>query len=169
MPYTVPYLMAALLVALDQASKAWVVAHVPLGERVASWGLLHLTHTRNTGAAFGLARDTTLTLGEFTIGGVQLLGALSLLVAAFLIVWLWRQRGASAFTRASVALILAGALGNGIDRWRLGYVVDFIHPQAGAFNFAVFNVADAAISVGAALLLLSALRHGSPAKSVVDR
>lgn len=168
MPRFVPYLIAALLVLADQASKAWVVAHVPLGERVASWGLLHLTHTRNTGAAFGMGRDSVINLGFVSLTGVQLLGALSLLVAAGLIVWLLRPAGASVASRLAVAGILAGALGNGVDRLRLGYVVDFIHPQAGAFNFAVFNLADAAITVGAALLILSAFRRASKAETAPD-
>ena len=71
----VPFLLALVLIALDQATKSWVVAEVAIGERAASWfGFFHLTHTRNTGAAFGLLRDLRLDLGFTTIDGVQVLG-----------------------------------------------------------------------------------------------
>ncbi|MFU8888981.1 MAG: signal peptidase II [Trueperaceae bacterium] len=165
----VPFALAAAVVALDQLSKAWVVAEVPLGARAGSWGgLLHLTHTRNSGAAFGLLRDFGLALGGVTIDGVQLLGLVSLVVAVALAVWLLRSRSLGWGTRLALGAVMGGAVGNGIDRWRLHYVVDFIHAQAGWFDFPVFNVADVGISVGAAWLLLSTLfasgghPHGEP-------
>ena len=156
-----PFALAAVLVVLDQASKAWVVAEVPLGTRAGSWlGLLHLTHTRNSGAAFGLLRDFELRLGAVAIDGVQLLGLVSLAVALGLAVWLARAHALGWGTRLALGAIMGGAIGNGIDRWRLHYVVDFIHAQAGWFDFPVFNVADMAITVGAGGLLLSALFAG---------
>jgi len=169
-----PFALAAAVVALDQLSKAWVVAEVPLGARVASWGgLLHLTHTRNSGAAFGLLRDFGLTLGGLTIDGVQLLGLVSLVVAVVLAVWLLRARTLGWGTRLALGAVMGGAIGNGIDRWRLHYVVDFVHAQAGWFDFPVFNVADMGISLGAAGLLLATLfagagPHGEPARAATD-
>ncbi len=154
----VPFALAAAVIALDQLSKAWVVAEVPLGTRVGSWGgILHLTHTRNSGAAFGLLRDFGLDLGVVTIDGVQLLGLVSLVVAVGLAVWLLRARSLGWGTRLALGAVMGGAVGNGIDRWRLHYVVDFVHAQAGWFDFPVFNVADIGISVGAAGLLLATL------------
>jgi len=153
-----PFALAAVVIALDQLSKAWVVAEVPLASRAGSWGgILHLTHTRNSGAAFGLLRDFGLDLGIVTIDGVQLLGLVSLVVAVVLAVWLVRAQALGWGTRLALGAVMGGAVGNGIDRWRLHYVVDFIHAQAGWFDFPVFNVADIGISVGAAGLLLATL------------
>lgn len=153
-----PFILAALVVLADQLSKAYVVLEVPIGARVASWaGFLHLTHTQNSGAAFGMLRDRALQVGSWSVDGVALLGLVSLLVAIGLVIWLWRDRQSSLGTRLILGLVLGGALGNGVDRLRLGYVTDFIHVQVGWFDFPVFNVADMAVVVGAALLLIATL------------
>jgi signal peptidase II len=156
-----PFALAAAIVGLDQLSKAWIVAEVPFGTRVASWGgILHLTHTRNSGAAFGLLRDRTFEVGTFSVGGVQVLGLVSLVVAVALAVWLVRSRTLTGFSRLALGAIMGGAIGNGIDRWRLGYVTDFLHAQRGWFDFPVFNVADIGISLGATALLLATFVGG---------
>ncbi len=153
-----PFLLAAGLVALDQATKALAVAEIAIGERAASWlGFFHLTHVRNTGAAFGLLRDRGLDLGFATIDGVQLLGLVSLSVALAIAIALLRARQLPALVAWALGSLLGGAVGNGVDRLRLGYVTDFIQMQAGWFDFPVFNVADMAIVAGAALLVLSSL------------
>ncbi|MFN2323672.1 MAG: signal peptidase II [Trueperaceae bacterium] len=158
-----PFALAVALIALDQATKSWVVAEVAIGERAASWlGFFHLTHTRNTGAAFGLLRDLRLDLGFALIDGVQVLGFVSLLVATAIVVVLRRPTRLDRLTVVALGTLLGGAVGNGIDRLRLGYVTDFIQTQAGWFDFPVFNVADIAIVVGAGLLVLSTLLHPSP-------
>ncbi|MDA0699789.1 MAG: signal peptidase II [bacterium] len=155
------FALAFAFVVADQVTKAWAVAEVPLGARVASWaGLVHLTHTRNSGAAFGLLRDRTLDLGVVSIDGVQLLGLISLVVAIALAAWLLRSRSLDPFTRLALGAIMGGAIGNGIDRWRLHYVTDFVHLQAGRFDFPVFNVADIGISLGATALVVSTLIGG---------
>jgi signal peptidase II len=165
-----PFVLAAAFVVADQLSKAWVVAEVPFGTRVASWaGFLHLTHTRNTGAAFGLLRDGMLELGALRISGVQLLGLVSLVVAVALAVWLARGRSLNLPTRLALGAIMGGAIGNGIDRWRLGYVTDFLHAQVGWFDFPVFNVADVGISVGATALLLASILVGRHPPREIDR
>ena len=157
-----PLAVAAALVALDQLSKAWVVATVPLGVREHTLGLgFHITHTRNTGAAFGLLRDVQWVVGPVLIDATVLLGLLNLAVSVGLVVYLLlRGPQLSALTRAVSVLVLAGAAGNMIDRLRLGYVVDFIDFQVGSFDFAVFNVADACIVVGAGVLLLGGALGG---------
>jgi signal peptidase II len=156
-----PFVLAAAIVGLDQLSKTWVVAEVPLGARVASWGgILHLTHTRNSGAAFGFLRDRSFEVGPVAISGVQVLGMVSLAVAVALAVWLARSRSLGGFSRLALGAIMGGAIGNGIDRWRLGYVTDFLHAQRGWFDFPVFNVADVGISVGATALLLATFVGG---------
>lgn len=155
-PRALPFALAALLVVLDQLTKAWVVAEVPLGARVASWlGLVHLTHVRNAGAAFGLLRDLRIEVVGTTIDGVQVLGLVSLAAAVALAVWLLRDRQLTWGTRLALGTVMGGAVGNGVDRWRLHYVVDFVHLQAGWFDFPVFNVADTAITLGAVWLLLA--------------
>lgn len=163
-----PFALALVLIALDQATKSWVVAEVAIGERAASWlGFFHLTHTRNTGAAFGLLRDLQLDLGFAVIDGVQVLGLVSLLVATAIVVVLRRPTPIDRWTVVALGTLLGGAVGNGIDRLRLGYVTDFIQMQAGWFDFPVYNVADVAIVVGAGLLVLSTLLHPStPAPKV---
>ncbi len=154
-----PLAVAAALVAIDQLSKAWVAATVPLGVREYSLGLgFHITHTRNSGAAFGMLRDLQLPIGPLLIDATVVLGLLNLAVSVALIVFLLRRGPRlGALTRWASALVLAGAAGNMLDRLLLGYVVDFIDFQVGAFDFAVFNVADACIVVGAALLVLGGL------------
>ena len=152
-----PLAIAAALVVIDQLSKLWVAANVPLGVREYTLGLgFHITHTRNTGAAFGLLRDLQWVVGPVLIDATVLLGLLNLVVSVGLIAFLV-MRGAllDRLVRAACVLILAGAFGNMIDRLRLGYVIDFIDFQVGWFDFAVFNVADACIVIGAGLLLLS--------------
>ena len=152
-------LLAALLVAADQISKAWVVTALPEGSREVSVGLgFGFVRIRNNGAAFGMLRNLHLQVGPLTIDGTVMLGILSALVALVIALYLLRSgRHLAALTRVALALVLAGAVGNMIDRFRLHYVVDFIHFHVRGFDFAVFNVADASIVIGAALLLLASV------------
>jgi signal peptidase II len=167
--HVLPFALAAAVVGLDQLSKAWVVENVRYGSRLASWfDLIHLTHTRNSGAAFGMLRDARLSIGTFAIDGVQILGVVSVAAAIVIAVWLLRSKAMPPSLRVALGMVMGGAIGNGIDRWRLGYVVDFIHPQRGGFDFAVFNVADAAISVGAVLLLIASLPHPRRSEAISD-
>jgi signal peptidase II len=83
---------------------------------------------------------------------------LAVIVIAVLLVWLWRLSAAEAATSLALSLILGGAVGNLIDRLVYGYVIDFIDVYYGSWHWPAFNVADAAISVGAFLLLLDAFR-----------
>ncbi len=151
--------LAALLIAADQLSKAWVVSALQVGSREVHLGLgFYIVHTRNNGAAFGILRNVHVRLGGLDIDGTFVLGLLSALVGlAIAATLLASGRRLSTLTRVSLALILAGAWGNMIDRFRLGYVVDFIHFHVRGFDFPVFNVADACIVVGAVLLLLASL------------
>lgn len=158
-----PLALAGALVVVDQATKSWVAANVPLGVREASWGLgFHLTHTRNTGAAFGVLREFQLVLGPVLIDGTVVLGLLSLVVSIGLIGYLALHGPRLAVTtRIALGLVLAGAVGNMIDRFARGSVIDFVHFDVGWFEFPVFNVADAAVVAGAALLVLVSL-FGDP-------
>jgi signal peptidase II len=112
---------------------------------------LNLTHQRNTGAAFSfLANESGWQRWFFVL--------LASAVSALIVGWLWRIRREGPLLLAiGLSLVLGGAIGNLVDRASLGYVTDFIQVWFGSWPFPSFNVADSAISVGAALLLLDAL------------
>ncbi len=138
---------AVLVVLLDQLSKAWALAQLPpIGSKPLLPGLLALQLTHNTGAAFSLFS-----------GHPELLGLVSLVVAVGVALWIQRQ-GVMPLTRwLGVGLLLGGAIGNGLDRWRLGAVVDFL--ALVPVDFPVFNLADVAIN-GAVLCFALELLGG---------
>ena len=141
------------VIAADQASKAWIVHHFFLFERVHLLPVLDVILTYNTGAAFSMLDNAS---------GWQrwVFVALALGVSVALVVWLRRLAAATqALLAAGLALIVGGALGNMLDRLRLGHVIDFIHAHWGPHYFPAFNVADSAITIGAGLLLLDAWRE----------
>ena len=160
------FLLAAVLVVADQLSKAWVGRNLQLNQTdIAVFPGFGITHTRNNGAAFGMLRDVDFTVLGIHVDGTVLLGLLSAAVSIALIGYLVAQRRHLAvLQQVALGLVLAGAIGNMIDRLRLGYVVDFLHLRSGGFSFPVFNIADACVVVGAALLVLSGLR--GPSRSV---
>jgi signal peptidase II len=145
-----PYSLAALVFLLDQASKWWIVSVVGLEARgsIPILPVFSLTWVENRGVSMGLlTADSNL--------GRWLLVALTGLIAAVVAVWIRREKQWP--EALALGLVLGGALGNIVDRIRFGYVVDFVHLHWGPWSFYVFNVADAAISVGVAILLLRAL------------
>jgi len=150
---------AAVIVLLDQATKSLVAAALPLYESATIIpGLLDFTHVRNTGAAFGLLNTTDLPMK----GLVMVLMALVAIVAIG--AYGATLRAHENIARWGLALVLGGAIGNLIDRARLGYVLDFVDFYTGDWHFWAFNVADAAISVGAVLVIFDLLglrRHAS--------
>ncbi len=142
------------VIALDQFTKKEIVDHFVLGERISVLPVLDIVRAHNTGAAFSMLADASGWQRWF-------FALLALAVAAAIIVWMGKLKGRSQWLLAcSLSLILAGAVGNVIDRLRLGHVIDFIHAHWGSAYFAAFNVADSAITVGAGLLLLDALLEG---------
>ena len=146
--------LSLAVIALDQASKAWVVRHLSFHVATPVLPVLDLTLAYNPGAAFSFLADQS---------GWQrwLLTALALGVAVLIVGYLGRLRArGQGLLCAALALILGGALGNLIDRLRLGYVVDFISAHWHGHYFPAFNVADSSITIGAALLLIDLLREG---------
>ena len=143
-------LLSALLIGLDQWTKALIERLLALYETLTILPVFNIVRAHNTGAAFSFLHDA---------GGWQrwLFSALALAVSVALLRWLRRLPLRANLLASALACVLAGALGNLIDRLRLGYVVDFIQVHWGEYYFAAFNVADAAITVGAGLLLLDAL------------
>lgn len=145
--------LTGIVIVLDQLSKAWIVQHFGLYERHRILSVLDITLMYNTGAAFSFLSNAS---------GWQrwVFVALAVLVGLGILGWMRRLNGRSqALLCCSLALILAGAVGNVIDRLRIGHVVDFIHAHWNDAYFPAFNAADSAISVGAALLLLDAWRE----------
>lgn len=142
------FVLVALLLVLDQLTKWWSSTTFPLnGEGRYIFLGFHFTYVQNTGAAFGIFQDGTLPLG-----------ILSAVVSAAILVYLIvRGKSIPVLQRYALASIFAGAIGNMIDRFRLGYVIDFIHFNVPGFSFPVFNVADSCVVIGAILLILSSL------------
>jgi len=147
------FLLALLVWAADQASK-WVVAHaLHVGEvRSLIPGFFNLTHVTNRGAAFGLFANVSSPLGTI------LLVLFSTLALAVIGVLLWRNP-ADRLSGVSLALLFGGALGNLLDRVRVGRVVDFLDFHLGGYHWPAFNLADSAIVLGAAGVMLHLLHR----------
>lgn len=144
------YGIALLVIVADQLSKRWATATLPgLGSRPLLPGLLELTYTTNTGAAFSL----------FT-GSTRLLGVVSLLVAVLVAIWisLPTPRAQPLSRSLAFGFLLGGAVGNGIDRWRLGAVVDFL--ALVPISFPVFNLADVAINLAVLGFAIELVQRG---------
>jgi len=145
------FALAGGLVVLDQLTKLAIVARFVEHETIALLPVFDLTRLHNPGAAFSLLADQPGWQRWF-------FSAIAAAVAATLGWILWRiERGTSRLLLASYALILAGAVGNLIDRLRYGHVVDFIHLHWQGWYYPAFNVADSAITIGAVLLVWDAL------------
>lgn len=145
------FAVALLIFFLDQLAKWWVtgplgVAH--LGDQMVLLPIFNLTYTENNGISLGLLNATT------AIGRWMLVGLTSAIAVA-VAVWIGREK--HRLDQLALGLVLGGALGNILDRVRHGYVVDFADLHFGDFRpFLVFNVGDAAISIGVVILLLRA-------------
>ena len=150
----ISYLIAALVFVVDQLVKHWILngIRLPEIESVEILPFLSLTYVQNRGVSMGM-----LTAGS-DIERWSLV-ALTGLIAVVVAFWIRRERKWP--ESIALGLVLGGALGNIVDRIRFGYVVDFVHLHAGPWSFYVFNVADAAISVGVAILLVRALMSRS--------
>ena len=141
--------LAALVIALDQASKWWIVTVVMAPPRIIPLApFLNVTLTRNRGISFGL-------LPLEGLWGPWLLSALALAIVVGLFVW--QRRARSRLISTAVGLIAGGALGNALDRVDARGVVDFIDVYAGSYHWPAFNLADSAITLGVALLIAEAL------------
>ena len=143
--------LSALVIALDQLTKEIALSNLePFKPHEVIPGFLNWTLAFNTGAAFSFLHDA---------GGWQrwLFSALALVVSVVLIVWLRRLPRSDWRTALPLALVVGGAIGNLVDRVRLGRVTDFIEVYHGQWSWPAFNVADSAISVGAVLLILFGL------------
>jgi signal peptidase II len=139
--YTV---IVAIAVLLDQIVKYAVETRLPLYEQVDLIPFLALVHSRNTGVAFSLLSG---------VDGMWL-SLFVLAIVVFMIVLALRTAADQIFARLGFALIIGGAIGNLIDRFLRGYVVDYVYFHTPAWSFAIFNLADAFITIGAGLIIL---------------
>lgn len=142
--------LAALVIVLDQASKLWISAHFAYGESLRVLSVFDLVLAHNTGAAFSFLHDA---------GGIQrwLFSGIAVVASVWIGVLL-RKHAAETLFALALSLILGGALGNLIDRIAYGYVVDFLAFHWNEYYFPAFNIADSAITLGAALLIFDGLR-----------
>ncbi|MDR2154038.1 MAG: signal peptidase II [Burkholderiaceae bacterium] len=150
--------LAALVIVADQIAKYLIVAHYPPGGSTVVTGFFNIVRAHNTGAAFSFLAGASGWQRWFFVG-------LALAVSVF-IVWLLRAHSAQKLFAFSLSLILGGALGNVLDRLQHGYVVDYLDfhwswlaPLFYRGHFPAFNIADAAITVGAIGLIVDELRR----------
>lgn len=149
-------ILAIVLVAADQGIKAWIVGHLAIGAtKVVIPGVLSLTHIRNTGAAFSI------------LEGKQWVFYIITLIAFGVVAVLWRDSRGKVLYRIGLTLIFAGAMGNFIDRVRQQFVTDMF--QLDFMNFAIFNFADACLTVGVIMVLIYVIFFDREDKGALPR
>ena len=148
-----------ITVGLDQLIKYWVVNTLEVGEEIDLLPFLSLYHARNPGIAFSM-------LSSVSDWGLIIL---TLCIICF-VIWLWKNAGPEkSLSRFGFLLVIGGAIGNLIDRIRFHYVIDYISFHIdGVFSFAIFNLADSFITVGAVLIVLDELLHWKREKRKAD-
>ncbi len=149
---------------LDQITKNLVVANMSYTDRrEVIEGFFYLTHVRNTGAAFGLFADAPEPFRIIMFVTISLV-AVGIIISFFL-----RLAPGDRLSALALGLILGGALGNLIDRFRFGEVVDFLHFRLwGGYSWPDFNLADTFIVVGVALLVLELLAHEGESRAPTE-
>jgi lipoprotein signal peptidase len=154
-------IIGLVVLAADQASKYWMLHVIQLPEigSIAILPVLNLTFVENRGITFGLLSSGGSGFATAALAGVALAVVVGL--------GIWLRRAETALVAGALGAICGGAIGNVLDRGRLGYVVDFIHAHVGDWSWYVFNVADAAIVCGVAALVLDSL-IGRRANSLAD-
>lgn len=136
-----------VVMGVDRLSKYWVVQNLDFMDPVRITPFFNLTLAYNTGAAFSFLHSASGWQNIF-------LGGLALIISAVIFVWLSRLPARAAWNCIALCLILGGALGNAWDRALYHYVIDFLSFHLGDWHFAIFNIADSAISVGAFMLIV---------------
>lgn len=152
-------ILSALVIVFDQLSKWWIETNLVHYGVIPVIPHFNIVHLRNTGAAFSMFNQAP------SLAFIGLAAA----VSAGILAWLRKHPRGETLTAIGLCLILGGAIGNVIDRVRLGHVTDFLDFYWGSWHFAAFNVADMAISVGAGFLILEMLlewKRGGPRKEL---
>ncbi|WP_311561996.1 signal peptidase II [Peptoniphilus duerdenii] len=147
------FFFVVLLVMMDQLSKFFVVSFLKgQSPYILIDGFLSFYYIENRGAAFGILQNSQLLFSIITI--VVLLGLMIYLIKNY--------KSSSIATKISLTLIIAGAIGNFIDRLRLKYVIDFISFRMFGHDFAVFNLADSFIVIGTIIVMILVILHENP-------
>lgn len=146
--------LAVLVIVIDLGTKAMATAWLSYGQPVPVMPLFNLTLLHNTGAAFSFLAGADGWQRWFFV-------ILALVVSGVLVRWLSTLRRHETWMAIAIVLILGGALGNVYDRIVHGYVVDFLHFYWGGYHFPAFNIADAAITVGAVMMIIDMFRNSS--------
>lgn len=143
--------LAVAFLVVDQATKIAISHQFDLYQSIAVMPFFNLTYVHNEGAAFSFLSEA---------GGWQrwFFSSIAIGITGLLLVWLRALPATAAALSVAYSLVIAGALGNLIDRLMYGYVIDFIDLYVGTARWPAFNVADAAICVGAALIMLDAFK-----------
>ena len=148
-------LLMTVIILADQFTKGAIQTHFTYGEsREVISGLFNLTYVRNPGAAFGMGANASDWVRAIFFLWLPVVACLWLLYL------IWTTRRGSLLLCTAYSLIFAGAVGNLIDRFSLGYVVDFFDFYVGRSHFPAFNIADSSISVAAGLLIIDFIRDG---------
>jgi signal peptidase II len=158
MPMLIWLWLSVLVVVVDQLTKRLVDTSMQLYQSVELVPFFQLTYLRNQGAAFSFLAGAGGWQRWFFIG-------LAVAASALICFWLKRMDKERRWEAAAWALVLGGALGNLIDRVVYGYVIDFLDVYYGQWHWPAFNVADSAITVGVAMLLIDSFRSRSPARA----
>lgn len=149
--------LSLIVYLIDLGSKWIVISHFQLYESIKILPIFNFTYVRNYGAAFSFLADHSGWQKYFFI-------VLALAISALLTFWLYRSSVQQKLTNSGYAFIIGGALANMTDRIYHGYVVDFLDFHWGIHHYPVFNLADSAIFIGVALLLLDSFLQSKKAK-----
>ena len=146
--------LSLVLIILDQITKFLAVHYLIFNQPVALLPFLNLTLERNPGAAFSFLAQEGNWQG-------WLFGITAILVCIFIVRWLYKTPAGKVWLPIALSLIIGGAIGNVADRIMHGYVIDFLDFYINNWHWPIFNLADSAICIGAAMLIIDFLRHPS--------
>ena len=151
--YLLFVLTVLVIVVLDQVTKIYIDTHMTLHESIpVVQGFFNITYVRNPGAAFGFLADASPTVRALFLIGV------SILASGLIVYYIVKMKTEDILLTYGMSLILGGAVGNLIDRIRLGEVIDFLDFYISTYHWPAFNVADSAVTVGAVILFYKLIR-----------